>query len=205
MKNLAVLTGDVVGSTELSVDELVTALDALKTLTDKASLWPGVSLSKFARRGGDEWQIVIDRPAYALRFALCCQAELRRLARGRSSRIAVASGLGALPDGNPDPNAGYGDAFVKSGRLLANMDRHTRLDFAGSGAERAVFLVTDAIIARWTAAQARAVAEMLPPDGPTQAQAAAKLGITRTAVQQALAASDYRALVAAIRHMESPA
>ncbi|MBF9036237.1 hypothetical protein HKCCE2091_18495, partial [Rhodobacterales bacterium HKCCE2091] len=59
--------------------------------------------------------------------------------------------------------------------------------------------------AGWTRAQARAVAEMLPPGPGTQADAAERLGVTRTAVTQALAAAGFRALSDAIAFLEAGA
>lgn len=200
MTQFAVLTGDIVQSSNSTPAELAQMMAALERASAEISGWASTLATGFARRGGDGWQLALDRPRLAFRAALYCQAVIRRMGDGCATRIAVADGEGTLPQN--DPNQGYGAAFTRSGRALDAMDRYTHLVHAAGGAEAAAYRLAGSLTESWTAAQARAVAEMLPPNTATQAQAATKLGITRTAVQQALAAADYRALMVAVRHME---
>lgn len=204
MKRFAVLTGDIVASTDLGPDQLTETMEALRAAAREIAGWADGMETGFAQRGGDGWQMALDRPVLAFRATLYLQAVLRRLAEGRTTRIAVAEGAGSLPD-DRDPNKAHGPAFTASGRGLDQMGTHVLLLHAEGGATGAAYRLADALAAGWTQAQARALCQMLPPGTVTQAEAAAELGITRAAVQQALAAADYRALHDALQMMETGA
>ncbi|MBF9036837.1 hypothetical protein HKCCE2091_21595, partial [Rhodobacterales bacterium HKCCE2091] len=145
MTDLAVLTGDIVASTDLGAEGLAATMHALNAAAGTLSDRTGAATA-FARRGGDGWQMVIDRPLFAFRATLYCAAVVRRLEDGRATRIAVATGDGTLPPGG-DPNAGHGPAFTASGRALDDMDRHTRLARTGDPAEAAAWRLADEIVA----------------------------------------------------------
>lgn len=204
MKLHAVLTGDIIDSTDLTAEALDLAMETLQAASQEISRWVLGMTCDFARRGGDGWQMALDRPRLAFRATLFCQAVLRRLGPEYATRIAVADGEGQLPP-EGGPNAAHGPAFTQSGRALGKMNRFARLTHAAGGAEAAVYHLADAISEGWTQAQARALCEMLPPAGATQADAARALSITRTAVQQALAAAQYRSLNLALQAIETPA
>lgn len=202
MKFHAVLTGDIVSSTALPPAQLDQVMDCLEGATRDIGRWAPGLVAGFARRGGDGWQMALDRPRLAFRATLYAQAMLRRMGADLSTRIAVADGEGTLPP--EGPNAAHGPAFTASGRALTTMDRQARLTHAGGGAEAAAYHLADAISRGWTQAQARALCEMLPPLGRTQAEASETLNIGRSAVQQALAAADYKHLSLALQAIENP-
>jgi len=197
----AVLTGDIVASTDLGKAALDETLVAIATAADEIGTWPQVSVTGFARRGGDAWQMAFDAPWLSLRAALYVQACLRRLDKARASRIAIATGAGEMP--GTDPNAAHGAAFTASGRLLDTLSAALCLDHAAGGAEAAAARLADHIAQGWTEAQARALALQLPPGSGPRAEAAAALGISRQAVNQALWSAGFPAIIAALNALEA--
>jgi hypothetical protein len=198
----AVLTGDIVASTGLSPARLDAAMETLATATREISGWRPGLVAGFGRRGGDAWQCAVSAPGLALRAALYFTAVLRREGADLSTRIAIATGQGALP-GDADTNRGHGPAFVASGRLLAEIDSHARMAHADGGALGAATRLADHVAQGWTPAQARAMSEMMPPGAGPRAAAARRLGITRQAVDQALWAAGFPALDAALEMIEA--
>ncbi len=196
-----VLTGDIVGSSDLEVEALEATLEAVALAARGVGEWPGVTQWGFARRGGDAWQMAFDAPVLGLRAALYTVACLRRLEKTRATRIAMAVGAGQMP-GN-DPNAAHGAGFTASGRLLEKLPSGRYLDDAAGSAAAAAARLADHIAQGWTPAQARAMAEQLPPGAGTRAEAAERLGISRQAVDQALWAAGYPAIEAALDALES--
>lgn len=202
-----VLTGDIVASTEMPAKALDGIMKALKNAAWQMSGWDDSKQNKtetaFARRGGDGWQLAINRPAYALRSALFVQSQLRSIHDDYTTRIAVAIGEGELPpDVNVDLNSAYGTAFQDSGRLLETFSGRTMMAYAGGGALDAAFRLADHISQGWTQTQARALAVMLPPGSGPRRIAAEQLGVTRQAVDQSLWAAGYTAIADALKQIE---
>lgn len=196
----AVLTGDIVESSALSASTLDETLQTLELGGSAISTWaPGPY--GFARRGGDAWQMALSSPNLALRAGLYLQANLRRLDKTRSTRIAIATGTGTLP-ASGDTNAAHGSAFTASGRLLEQLPSHILMSHAAGGTAAAALHLADHIAQGWTQAQARALCEMLPPDPGPRSAAAKRLGISRQAVDQALWAAGYPAIEAALNAWE---
>jgi hypothetical protein len=205
MARLCVLTGDLIASSDLAPDEVDATLATIERAADDISHWQTPSLlTRFARRGGDGWQIAIGDPTLALRAALFIQARLRRDMDTTKTRIALATGDGTLPDSG-DLNAAHGPVFVASGRLLTSISGNRLIAHAQGGAVDAATHLADHISAGWTQAQARAVAALLPPNAPARAEIAKSFGITRQAVNQALWSAGYPALDDALRAMEEDA
>lgn len=197
----AVLTGDLIDSSDLSAAQLDAALHALEETARGIADWEGGIVTGFARRGGDGWQCAIAAPSLSLRAALILRAALRELGKSRATRIAIAEGTGTLPD-DRDPNGAHGAAFTDSGRLLDNLPAHVGMAHAAGGALGATARLADHISNGWTPAQARAVRLMLWPRGRIRAQAAKQLGITRQAVNQALWGAGFPALDDALTLIE---
>lgn len=203
-----VFTGDIVNSTDLSASELDRVMSELNNACWQLSGWghhdDDNTQSAFARRGGDGWQIALDRPKFALRAALFIQAQLRAMNEAYATRIAVATGEGDLPpNANVDLNSAYGPVFRESGRLLDTLAGSTLLAHADGGPLDAAFKLADHISQGWTQAQARAVCAMLPPDSGPRRVAAEHLGISRQAVDQALRAAGFPAIEAALDQIEA--
>lgn len=205
MTFLSVLTGDLVGSSDLAPAALDAALTSIASAATAISDWRTPALvTRFARRGGDSWQIALSDPSLGLRAALFVQACLRRDTDTATTRIALATGMGTLPE-TGDLNAAHGPVFVASGRLLATISGQARMAHAQGGAHHAATRLADHIASGWTQAQARAVAALLPPNAPSRADAAKSFGITRQAVNQALWSAGYPALDDALNAIEAEA
>jgi hypothetical protein len=198
----AVLTGDLVRSTDLPADTLATAFDALEEAAAEMSVWQGAAWAKvpavqrdarFTRSRGDGWQIVLARPELGLRAALFLRAALRAIGQDLSTRIAIATGEGHLPAGG-NLNQATGPVFVASGRALDGLSPHRQMVHASGGWAGAATRLADHISQDWTVAQARAMKFMLWRDGRTHNTAAHQLGITRQAVAQSLTAAGFPAL-----------
>ncbi len=204
----AVLTGDIVDSSDLAPEQLDRVLAELSDISRDISVWPNAPTAPiqtgFARRGGDGWQIALDHPKLALRAALYVVARLHAAQPPIQSRIAVASGAGSLPNApDRDLNSAHGPAFTASGRALTDMPRKSRITHAAGGAIAAVFHLADHISRGWTGPQAQAVALMLVPEAGPRRRAAEQLGITRQAVDQALHAAGFPALERAMDLIEA--
>ena len=203
MTHFCVLSGDLIDSSALSAEQVDSALKSIESAAGDISQWAPGLISGFARSGGDGWQFAISDQYLGLRSALYLRAALRRLGKAYSTRIALADGDGHLPDSR-DPNSASGPAFTASGRLLASLGGpHITMGHASGGALNALILLADHISQGWTPAQARAIFTMLPPEVTTHADAAARLGISRQAVDQALTAAGYHWISNAIQSVEA--
>lgn len=200
-RQYAILTGDLIASSAMSAAQLDAAFDALQRAASRMADWDGQITTGFGRRGGDGWQFAAEHPARALRYALMLRAELRCLGKTHATRIAIATGPGTLPPDH-DPNGAHGAGFIDSGRLLEGLPAHVGMAHASGGALGAAVRLADHISAGWTPAQARAMREMLWPRSRIRAEAAAALGITRQAVNQALWSAGFPALSDALDLIE---
>ena len=198
---VAILTGDLVRSTDLKPHALVMSFEALEGATDDIAEWQGAS-THFARYRGDGWQMILTRPKLALRAALKIIAAVRSLGDGHATRIAVGLGEGELGQGGSLASAG-GAAFVASGRALDAIDPKIHLTIAAKGAEGALYRLADHVAKGWTPAQSRAVEPLLAPDRPTHAAVARQLGISRQAVEKALNGAGFGAIEASLNLVET--
>jgi len=197
----AVLSGDFVDSSEMPPAALDRAMTELRAAAEAMSGWDGAVI--FARRGGDGWQIALPRPVLWLRAALFLRARLRRAAAG-TTRIAIATGSGRIPD-SADLNAAHGAVFTASGRLLETLSPPLLMGHADGGAAAAAAVLADQISQGWTQAQARTLCLLLPPGAPTHSEAAETLGVSRQAVDQSARAAALPALAEAIARIEAAA
>lgn len=201
---VAVLTGDIVGSTALPPARQEAVMDALAAAADDMASWHGGPLF-FTRQRGDGWQVMLARPGLALRSALGFQAAVRQLGKGLATRISIATGAGDAGPG-PDLNSATGPAFVASGRGLDAMVPPQQIRHAAEGALGAAVRLADHIAQGWTAAQARALCPMLDPVAPPRhADIARTLGISHQAVTQALERAGHAPLAAALQMIETEA
>ena len=187
---IAVLTGDLVGSTDQSAEALTDIFRMIEATAAEIADWQQ-SPTKLTRYRGDGWQMMLTDPRLGLRAALAVMAGVQSL--GAATRVAVAIGAGD-PGDAPTLEAASGPAFIASGRALDGMDPRVRLASPDGGATSALFRLADALAADWTEAQARAVALKLPPDPPTNAEIGTTLGISRQAVEKALAGAKFGAI-----------
>lgn len=161
-KTYCVLTGDVVGSTDLDRAARRRLHDTMKRAgADLRSLLGAAMPLDVDIFRGDSWQLLLTTPSVALRAALFYRASVIAHAAPVDTRVAMAVGaIDFVPSDRV--SEGEGPAFRMSGRLLES-DRARRLAFAAPGRAPlapwdVVFrLLDDIIVNRWTAKRALAV------------------------------------------------
>jgi len=197
----AVVTGDVVKFSRLTVAQRRTVLELLESSFGGIQSLFGPVYAPFRPYRGDSFQGVVD-PSVALRAAIFLRASFRGAVEAASrsdapdARIGVGIGtVESLP--GQGRSMGDGEAFYRSGRLLDSMKDQNRLLFRTPWPEIDVELdvecaLLDAIMGKWSAQQAEAVA--LHIRGLTQAMAAGELGISQPAVGRRLKSAGARAV-----------
>ena len=158
---------------------------------------------RFARFRGDGWQMLLPEAGTALRAALRVIAALTAADQGFATRIGVGLGAADLPaDGAL--SAGRGQAFLDAGDTLDRLTEPDRLSFgqAGGPALPVIVALIDWQARNWTAPQAEALFEALRHNPPTQAEIAARFGISRQAVGLRLGGTALSALRDAIGYFE---
>ena len=203
---VAVLSGDLIGSSEAPPKETSIAINRILATTAKIETWDGNGPTYFTRMRGDGWQIVISNPTYALRAALKVFANQISAKETGYLQTRIAIGLGTMNafDG-ADLSSASGSAFEASGRTLDAMTRSDRFAIAGSGVSplhQAVVELTEEQIGRWTPEQAEAAAYYLSPSDPTLKDIAGELGISTQAVHSRIRGAGAQALRNVVEHWE---
>jgi len=221
---VAVLTGDVVGSSSLAQGEphaLRTALaEAFRSVVGMS---PNLMWGQFDVHRGDSFQGVLARPELALRSAVLLRASMRSTREPGARRPAIdariAVGIGPvdyLPPPSEGPSHGLGEAFIRSGTLLDHMESgEARLRFRTSWPDldeqlNPACALLDALISHWSGHQSQVVHTMLcrfaDDEKPlTQQQAAKRLGIGQSTVSQQLQAVGFNAVREFLRAYEAAA
>jgi len=203
---VAVLSGDLIGSSEAGPHETNYAINDILATTASIECWPHSTPSHFTRMRGDGWQFVLPHPGYALRAAIRIFANL--ISR-KDLQTRVAIGIGAMNslDG-PDLSAASGPAFEASGRTLDAMSRSDRFAIAGTGVSplhQAIVSLVEDHIGRWTPEQAEAAAFYLNPTDPTLKDIANTLGISTQAVHSRIKGAGAQAMRQAVKYWEENA
>lgn len=163
----AVVTGDIIGSSDLSTGERRHLPEQLRTAyATVRETAPDALPYDLAITGGDGWQCYVGDPTQVLPRILHFWTHLR--AGGLRSRFAVAvDTVDFISDENL--NESDGAAFRQSGRALDTLDEdHWATCVLPEGASNTsslavdgMFELVDLLLHEWTGAQARAVAGML--------------------------------------------
>lgn len=193
----AVVTGDLIASRKSPASQVDAAMSALADGT-KALQETWDIKCHFTRFRGDGWQIHVPNPNAVLDAAIMLLAHLRAADLGIATRAAIAIDT-VEHIGTSDLSDATGPAFFRSGDLLENMDRISRLEITGQVTDwhRAIFDLIDFQISRWTPQQAEAISLWLRDGYDTQNDIAQDLNISRQAVQLRLAG-------AGASHLETP-
>jgi hypothetical protein len=206
----AVLTGDLVKSRYLSLDQLERARDTLLGAADEVSEWKrGLLRGRLDFFRGDAWQMLLSDPKWALRAAVFLRASL--LVQDLcDTRLVI--GLGTVEKVNTRRiSQSVGQAFMLSGQELDRLTQDFRMsiavpDLAGAVGEwlRVVVRLCDTLIGKWTVRQAEIVRIVLQPDQPTHAEVAERLtpSVSKQAVTKALSSAEWQGLHVAIRQFE---
>ncbi len=191
LRNAAVITGDLIGSTRVEPVIVDRAMQALAGAAAKVSRWAHVD-TRFSRFRGDGWQMYLADHAFVLRATQLLVAELRSIGDGIATRMSVA--VGAVDRlGETGLAEAAGPAFSLSGRNLDRMPSFRTFVYAEPDKTdhwRPATMDLAVWQARqWTPEQAEAVALALALPRPTDESLARDLGITRQAFQARLKGS----------------
>ncbi len=197
----AVITGDIIGSKRLPQDARQALFKHMKEGSSAVRRYfdDFVPLDIAVARG-DEWQMLVSRPAEALRVGLYYRAYLKAAMKEVSvdTRFAIGiSSINFVPGGNV--SEGDGEAFNLSGKILDGLKRFS-IGVAAAEDPGGLFsktletaaLLADAQARDWTSAQAQAVCGALL--GWTQNEIAARWPgerITQQAVSQHLKSAEW--------------
>lgn len=193
LRTVAILTGDLIRSTEANPKAVETAMGVIRDCALR--IGPNTDFTRFR---GDGWQLRLVNPGDHLWACLLILAQLRAHAGAVPSRIAVGIGE-EYPTDAKDLSTAMGPAFTASGRALDQMKPDQLLALDGPGLDdfrRLAYLIAGELTKRWTTGQAEAMALKLDPDSPADDRKSneaisRQLGITRQAVDARLKAADY--------------
>ena len=202
MKPVAVITGDVIASTQITGEDRREMLECLQAATKDAHHFMEDFTPEIFQ--GDSFQGYSDKnPSLALRESL--QIIMTMLRKNFGIRLSI--GVGNMSFDGGTSNVSDGTAFRLSGRNLENLKKEDQLiavafDDEIKNAEWQVHSETlNYIIKRCSSLQAEAISEMI--QGKTQVEAAEILQIKQPAVQQRLQASGWPLLQTILQRFES--
>ena len=200
--NVAILTGDIVGSRKIGAEGTAAVFDALGEAFSGVEAWSG-GPARLTRFRGDGWQAAVPDGARALRVALCVRAFLR--AR-ELPETRMGLGLGGVETlGSSDLSDGDGPAFYAAAKMLEGMGRSRRLVLSPEAAPPlapAVVTLCDTLAGGWTRAQGEVLWHLLQPSPMSQTSLAADLGITQQSIADRLDAAGFAALTEALEALE---
>ncbi len=206
----AVLTGDLIDSTELDSERRENARNLVLGSVGKLDDW---SRKKVVRGKpevfrGDQWQALLSQPKFAFRAALYVRARL--IATGCDTRISIA--IGAVDRiSRTSISRSDGDAFVRSGHGLDEMKTDSELAISLPGNMQdsgrwlsAVAELSGAILIGWRKKrrQAEVVSLAIDPGDLNQQEIGKRLGTSHQSVSKTLKAARWNALEAAIKAFE---
>lgn len=192
MRTIAIITGDIVDSTKLSLAERDIMIRALQAIPDIILPISRTSMEIFR---GDSFQIHIDDEVKAAKAGIAIRAWLRSqpVASGKGvldARLAI--GIGGADYQSATLSTSDGEAYRLSGRLLDGMQK-SRLEIVTPWPEVNVELklataFVDDIVTSWTQNQSKIMLRLLQTS-KTHPELAQELDISRQMVDKSLKAS----------------
>lgn len=205
----AVLTGDLVRSSDFSPDRLAQVRSEIEKATRAIAAWePSLLVGGPDFFRGDAWQLVIGDPGRFLRAAVFIRAWLLALEEPADTRIAA--GLGSAERIDKAVSQSVGAAFTLSGHKLDSMGRRREIDVSlppYADAEAAwlppMLQLCSTIIGRWKPRQALLACAALEPVNRTQVDIAKSLKVTQQGVSDAYVSSGLGSVLGAIEFVEA--
>lgn len=163
---VAVLTGDIVGSTKLDADRRLSLYQTFPNLSTLLKEKYSENISyKISNFRGDGWQVIVNHPAKAFEIALFIRTFIRFMYKNEKLDTRIAIGVGPVQFIPPDNvSAGDGPAYAISGRLLESFtSNYMGIGFTTSQNELttksagSLVALLDYIITSWGAGQCQAV------------------------------------------------
>lgn len=209
---ICVITGDIVGSTQLAAPVRRRLLEEMKSGSDAVAALLGQALPlPVDIYGGDSWQMMVTQPSRALRAALLFRAHLLATVDPDSrspvdTRLALALGtVDLVPTARV--SEGEGSAFQRSGRALTELgDR--RMSFTGDPDPTTrlwdvALRLLDELVCLWTAKQARAMTGALRGWSQEEIAGLWQPRITQPSVANHLRAARADAVLQTLEHFET--
>ncbi|PTY02428.1 hypothetical protein DB347_23775 [Opitutaceae bacterium EW11] len=204
-KRYAVLTGDIVGSSDLSKDERQALPDWIRQAArETRKTFPEAVPLEIDIFRGDSWQLLLTDVARCVRIALFLRCWLRAIGNV-DTRIAI--GMGGVDFVPKDRvSEGDGEAYRASGKALETLSAGRNPPSLGMDSApdevRVTLRLMDALAQGWTAKQARAVGgalrgwiqEKIAQDWPET--------ISQQAVTKHLATAQWPAVQEALEYLE---
>ncbi len=204
MKSGAIITGDIVNSTKLTVEGRKIMLNNLQLIPEVLSPVQEVSIEIFR---GDSFQIGISNAASALRCALAIRAWLRSHNDSGSKVLdaRLAIGIGTLDYESDALSTSDGEAYRLSGRLLDDMNK-SRLEIRTPWHEvneelKLTTAFADDIVSSWSQNQSRIILQRLITL-KNHVELSQGLGISRQMIDKSLKASKEELIEAYIKRYE---
>ncbi len=212
-KYYAVLTGDIIKSTLLSLAQLESARSSLISAVNAVRRWkPGLVKGKAEFFRGDAWQLLLTDPSLALRVAIFLRACLMAK-RLPDSRIAI--GLGEVQSVSRERiSLSTGQAFVLSGKALDTMTLYSNMTIEIPKSLGllpdwlpVVAHLCDSLIGQWTPRQAELVRSAANPQEPDSRQIGQALtpAISKQAVAKGLGGANWYVIREVVRLFEATA
>ncbi len=207
MKSGAIITGDIIKSSILTLEGRDVMLNKLKMIPEVLSPLEDVSIDIFR---GDGFQIGISNAASALRCALAIRAWLRchKIPDSNKNKVLdarLAIGIGTFDYESESLSTSDGEAYRLSGRLLDEMNK-SRLEimtpWPNVNEELKLYnAFADNIINSWTQNQSKIILQSLI-SSTNHFKISQDLGISRQMVDKSLRASKEELIVAYIKRYE---
>lgn len=204
----AVLTGDIINSSKMSVEKLKSVRKQLRNHAKKLNGFKyGLVIGNIDFFRGDGWQLLLKNPRYALRSILYLRAALIGFEQA-DTRISV--GIGKIDHIDNKVSRSTGAAFTYSGEALDQMKHKDRMCIKLSQEDqpdevmlKAIFILCDALTKHWRTRQAEAVVGAL--EGLTQAEIANRLSppVSQQAVKKLHENAQIQAIERVLRIIEN--
>lgn len=212
-KIFAVLTGDIVGSTDPDAPAAGALLDTLRQLeTALGECYGDAVVGHLDVFRGDGWQLLVSKPDWSLRIAVFMRVFLKSKL-GVDTRVAIAIGHVETID-RAKISTSSGPAFLSSGRYLDQEMGSRRMAMA-DGVQPdnmhrwlAVLLkLFDDIVTGLSRAQADAILHMLEAPDLTQEDLGEQLSISQEAARKRLKSgrwTDFQSVIELFESVTAP-
>ncbi len=154
----AVLTGDIVNSTKLSLVKEKALVKLLQQI---------LKPYKYEFYRGDSFQVLIKEAGNSLRIALLCRAAAIGITENNKADVKVSIGLGEVEDRIKTLGSAKGEAFIISGRAfdeLEKMNSRLMISTANTMTNLSFQIIADyinSIYSKMTSKQAKVIFELL--------------------------------------------
>ncbi|WP_339607592.1 SatD family protein [uncultured Roseivirga sp.] len=207
----AVITGDIIRSTDIEGDYREVLHRIANDIRDQVDQQFLIDVYR-----GDSFQAISKKPEQGLLMLLLIKAGLKREQTEKNKQTIqwdarMSMGIGELTNYPEYNNLSElsGEPFTRSGRSLDSMKEKNKEITIVTGEEqqdnelKAVLPMVEAIVTKWTTAQASAVYLFLLYKDITQKEIGDRLGKTQVAVSKSLDISRIDALIPYIRRFET--